>query len=173
MISQLSVGDVLGQLGHGVEADIASVGHDSSHNSADILWVTLPPLGRAHEMIGEPEFVIDLNEQIWKLDAAHMIGEPVSQCLQLSLGVFIGKELAIAAMEARITSLERQLEAREREVGQLPLTGPDRPQCGSGAALVEILVAQLVRRGHGRRLNKEGGFGHPLFHNDGWSNQIP
>lgn len=30
-----------------------------------------------------------------------------------------GKELAIAAMEARITSLERQLEAREREVGQL------------------------------------------------------
>jgi len=30
-----------------------------------------------------------------------------------------GKELAIAGMEARITSLERQLEAREREVGQL------------------------------------------------------
>jgi len=30
-----------------------------------------------------------------------------------------GKELAIAAMEARITSLERQLEAREREVSQL------------------------------------------------------
>jgi len=30
-----------------------------------------------------------------------------------------GKELALAAMEARIQSLERQLEAREREVGQL------------------------------------------------------
>jgi len=30
-----------------------------------------------------------------------------------------GKDIAIATMEARITSLERQLEAREREVGQL------------------------------------------------------
>ena len=63
-----SVGDVGGDLLHGVEAEVAAVGEDRGQQRADLAGVD--PLARLLEVDAEPEVVLDLDEQVGEPDRA-------------------------------------------------------------------------------------------------------
>ena len=55
-----------------------------------------------------------------------------------------GAELALAAQDARIASLESQLQAKDTQIDQTSSApGHNRPASGSGAALVAVLGLAL------------------------------
>ena len=63
------VGDVGGDLLHGVEAEVAAVGEDRGEQGADIPGVD-PLLAGLLEVDAEPEVVLDLDEQVGEPDRA-------------------------------------------------------------------------------------------------------
>ena len=64
-----SVGDVGGDLLHGVEAEVAAVGEDRGQQGADLPGVD-SLLARLLEVDAEPEVVLDLDEQVGQPDRA-------------------------------------------------------------------------------------------------------
>ena len=72
-----SVGDVGGDLLHGVEAEVAAVGEDRGQQHADLAGVD--PLGRLLEVDAEPEVVLDLDEQVGEPDRAVAGVQPAVQ----------------------------------------------------------------------------------------------
>ena len=82
---ELLVGEALGDLGHRVQADVAAVGQHDGQERAHVFRVTPAALSRRHEVIGEAEVVIDLDEQIREPDSAHLLGQPSSQVVQPGL----------------------------------------------------------------------------------------
>ncbi len=62
-----------------------------------------------------------------------------------------GKDIAIAAMEARIESLETQLTAKDQQIDRTtPPTGSDRPKRSPSATLVENMeiVTPTISQNH-------------------------
>ena len=86
---ELLVGDALGDLGHRVQADVAAVRQHDGQERTHVLRVTPPALSGRHEVVGETQVVIDLDEQVREPDRAHLLGQPLSQIAQpcLSRGV--------------------------------------------------------------------------------------
>ena len=72
-----SVGDVGGDLLHGVEAEVAAVGEDRGQQRADLAGVD--PLARLLEVDAEPEVVLDLDEQVGQPDRAVARVQPAVQ----------------------------------------------------------------------------------------------
>ena len=72
-----SVGDVGGDLLHGVEAEVAAVGEDRDQQRADLAGVD--PLARLLEVDAEPEVVLDLDEQVGEPDRAVAGVQPAVQ----------------------------------------------------------------------------------------------
>ena len=79
---ELLVGDALGDLGHRVQADVAAVRQHDGQERAHVLRVTPPALGGGHEVVGEAQVVIDLDEQVREPDRAHLLGQPFPQVAQ-------------------------------------------------------------------------------------------
>ena len=79
---ELLVGDALGDLGHRVQADVAAVGQHDGQERAHVFRVTPAALGRGHEVVGEAQVVIDLDEQVREPDRAHVLGQPSLQVVQ-------------------------------------------------------------------------------------------
>ena len=73
-----SVGDVGGDLLHGVEAEVAAVGEDRGQQRADLAGVDLL-LARLLEVDAEPEVVLDLDEQVGQPDGAAAGVQPAVQ----------------------------------------------------------------------------------------------
>ena len=74
---ELLVGDALGDLGHRVQADVAAVPEHDGQDLAHIFGVTPPALGRGQEVVGEPQVVVDLDEQVGEADRATASNFPV------------------------------------------------------------------------------------------------
>ena len=72
-----SVGDVGGDLLHGVEAEVAAVGENRGQQRADLAGVD--PLARLLEVDAEPEVVLDLDEQVGQPDRAVARVQPAVQ----------------------------------------------------------------------------------------------
>ena len=73
-----SVGDVGGDLLHGVEAEVAAVGEDRGQQGADLPGVD-SLLARLLEVDAEPEVVLDLDEQVGQPDRAAAGVQPAVQ----------------------------------------------------------------------------------------------
>ena len=56
----LTIGDAIGQPGHGVGSNIAAMGHDGCQDDAHLFRFAL--LGYRAEVVGEVQFVIHLNQ---------------------------------------------------------------------------------------------------------------
>ena len=84
-----SVGDVGGDLLHGVEAEVAAVGEDRGQQRADLTGVD--PLARLLEVDAEPEVVLDLDEQVGQPDRAVARVQPAVQLGEaVRFGLFAG-----------------------------------------------------------------------------------
>ena len=73
---ELLVGHVRGQLGHGVSAQIAAVRHDRGQHGADVLGRRFQALSGRQEVAREAKLVIDLDQKLGQLHAAHVLGQP-------------------------------------------------------------------------------------------------
>ena len=54
----------------------------TARSCAHVLGVTPPALGRGHEVVGEAQVVIDLDEQVREADRPHLLGQPFPQVAQ-------------------------------------------------------------------------------------------
>jgi hypothetical protein len=83
---ELLVGHALGDLGHRLQADIAAVRQLDGQERAYALRVAAAAPGRGHEVIGEAQVVIDLDEQVREPDRPYLLGQPSPQVILGTVG---------------------------------------------------------------------------------------
>ena len=131
-----SVGDVGGDLLHGVEAEVAAVGEDRGQQRADLPGVDLL-LPRLLEVDAEPEVVLDLDEQVGQPDGAAAGVQPAVQLGEAARLRRVGR-LGRVRLQPPPVVVERDLPVVSNTFPgsvspQASLSTDGRPQCGLSA----------------------------------------
>ncbi len=77
----LMVCDAISETGHRVRADVAAVGHDGGQDLAHVVGFALSLLPGRHELVGEVQIVIDLNQQFRQLYDPQVLAQPLLQII--------------------------------------------------------------------------------------------
>jgi hypothetical protein len=131
---ELFIGDGLGDLGHRVQADVAPVPQHDGQDLAHVFGVTSSTPGRGQEVVGEPQVVVDFDEQIGEADRPHVLGQPFPEVAE--------------------PRLRRGVQRLSGVLGQVPALPIRRSEAVVGRRLEEEVVGRVqpLRQGAGNVL---------------------